>query len=41
LLRKDPEKLWRVDWIEACVEEAPWERSSLGQRIWRVVRGGT
>jgi len=41
LLRREATKPTRVAWIEACVEEAPWERVSLGERMWRVLRGGT
>ncbi len=41
LLRREAAKPTRVAWIEACVEEAPGDRVSLGERICRVLRAGT
>jgi hypothetical protein len=41
LLRNEEAKPSRVGWIEAGVEEMRLERASLGQRIWRVLWGGT
>ena len=41
LLRREATKPTRVAWSEACVEESPWERESLAERMWRVLRGGT
>jgi hypothetical protein len=35
LLRNEEAKPSRVGWIEASVEEMPWGRAPLGERIWR------
>jgi hypothetical protein len=40
LLQKAAPQPGRVDWIQACIEEGPWERMSMGERIWRALRGG-
>ena len=40
LLRKAAPQPGRVDWIQACIEEEPWDQISMGERMWRALRGG-